>query len=36
MVINMNDWIVDFGATRHICGNISALTSCTRVKEGEE
>ena len=32
----MKDWIVDFGAIRHICGNKSALTSYTMVKEGEE
>ena len=36
MVTNMKDWIVDSGATRHICGNKSALTSYSTVKEGEE
>ena len=36
MVPNMKDWIVDYGATRHIYGNISAFTSYTMVKEGEE
>ena len=36
MVTNMNDWIVDSGATRYICDNISAFTSDTTVKEGEE
>ena len=36
MVTNMKDWVVDFGATRHICGNRSAFTSYTTVKEGEE
>ena len=36
MVTNMKDWIVDSGATRHICGNISAFTSYTTVKEGKE
>ena len=36
MVTNMKDWIVDSGATRHICGNRSAFTSYTTVKEGEE
>ena len=28
--------MVDFGATRHICGNESAFTSYTTVKEGDE
>ena len=28
--------MVDFGATRHICGNRSAFTSYTTIKEGEE
>ena len=36
MVTNRKGWIVDSGATRHICGNISAFTSYTTVKEGEE
>ncbi|KAJ9684091.1 hypothetical protein PVL29_016537 [Vitis rotundifolia] len=36
MVTNMMDWVVDSGATRHICGNGSAFTSYTTVKEGEE
>ena len=36
MVTNMKDWIVDSRATRHICGNKSAFTSYTIVKEGEE
>ncbi|KAJ9680257.1 hypothetical protein PVL29_019539 [Vitis rotundifolia] len=36
MVTNMKDWVVDSGATRHICGNRSAFTSYTTVKEGEE
>ena len=35
MVTNMN-WVVDSRATRHICGNRSAFTSYTTVKEGEE
>ena len=34
MVTNMKDWVVDFGATRHICGNKSA--SYSTIKEGEE
>ena len=36
MMTNMKDWIVESGATRHICDNISAFTSYTMVKEGEE
>ena len=36
MVTNIKDWIVDSKATRHICGNISAFTFYTKVKEGEE
>ena len=36
MATNMKDWMVDSGATRHICGNRSAFTSSTIVKEGEE
>ena len=36
LVINLKDWIVDSRATRHICGNRSAFTSYTMMKEGEE
>ena len=36
MITNMKDWIVESGATRHICGNRSAFTTYTMVKEGEE
>ena len=36
VVTNMKDWIVDSRATKHICGNISAFTSFTILKEGEE
>ena len=36
MVTNMKDWVVDSRSTRHICGNRSAFTSYTTVKEGEE
>ena len=32
----MKDWIVDYGAPRHICGNISAFTPYTMVKEEEK
>ena len=36
MVTNMNDLVVDSGATRHMCGNRSAFTSYTTIKEGDE
>ncbi|KAL6311717.1 hypothetical protein AAG906_024606 [Vitis piasezkii] len=36
MVTNIEDWVVDFGATKHICGNRSASTSYTTIKEGDE
>ena len=36
LVTNMKDWVVDFGTTRHVCGNKSASTSYTIVKEGDE
>ena len=36
VVTNMKNWIVDSGPTRHICGNRSAFTSYTTVKEREE
>ena len=36
MVTIMKDWVVSFGATRHICGNKSAFTSYTTLNEGEE
>ena len=36
MVTLMKDWVVSFGATRHICGNKSAFTSYTTLKEGDE
>ena len=36
MVTNMKDYIVDFRATGHICGNITAITSSTTMKKGEE
>ncbi|KAL6327251.1 hypothetical protein AAG906_016678 [Vitis piasezkii] len=35
MVTNMEDWVVDFGATRHICGNKMHLLPTT-IKEGDE
>ena len=36
MVTNMKDWVVESRATKHICGNRSAFTSYTTVKEGKE
>ena len=36
MVTNTKDWMVDFGATRHICGNRSAFTSYITVKKEEK
>ena len=36
MVTNMKDWVVDFGATGHICGKKSPFTSYTTVKEEEK
>ena len=36
MVTNMKDWAIDSRATKHICGNRSAFTSYTTVKEGKE
>ena len=36
MVTNMKDLIVNSGATKHICGNRSAFTSYTTMKEGKE
>ena len=36
VVTNMKNWIVDSRPTRNICGNRSAFTSYTTVKEEEE
>ena len=36
MVTNIKDWVVDSRVTRHICGNRSAFTSYTTIKEGNE
>ena len=36
MIINVKDWVVDFGITRHIYGNISEFTSYTTIKDWEE
>ena len=36
LVANVQEWVVDSGATRHICANRNAFTSYTIVGEGEE
>ncbi|OMO89770.1 Integrase, catalytic core [Corchorus capsularis] len=36
IMANLKEWIVDSGATRHICANRDAFTSYTTVGEGEE
>ena len=36
LVANVLEWVVDFGATRHICTNRNAFTSYFTVGEGEE
>ncbi|KAK7287237.1 hypothetical protein RIF29_00393 [Crotalaria pallida] len=36
MIANVRQWVVDSGATRHICADRSAFTSYTSVGEGEE
>ncbi|GMJ08125.1 hypothetical protein HRI_004481700 [Hibiscus trionum] len=36
IVTNMTEWVIDYGATRHTCGNRNVFTSYTLVKEGEE
>jgi len=33
---NVSKWVVDSGATKHICANMSAFTSYTSVGDGEE
>jgi len=33
---NVSKWVVDSGATKHICANISAFTSYTSVGYGEK
>ena len=35
LMASANDWVVDSGATRHICANRSAFTSYTFVGDGE-
>ncbi|XP_039165345.1 uncharacterized protein LOC120291714 [Eucalyptus grandis] len=36
IVANVKEWVVDSGATRHICANKNAFSSYTPVGEGEE
>jgi len=36
LMTNVSKWVVDSGATRHICANISAFTSYTSVGDREE
>ena len=36
LVTNVSKWVVDSGATRHICANKNVLTSYTSVRHGEE
>jgi len=35
LVTNVSKWVVDSGATRHICANINVFTSYTSVGDGE-
>jgi len=36
LVANVNNWVVDSGATRHICANRDVFSSYSMVKDGEE
>ncbi|XP_075074760.1 uncharacterized protein LOC142162318 [Nicotiana tabacum] len=36
LVANVKDWVLDSGATRHICANKKDFVSYTQVEEGEE
>ena len=36
VVTNVNKWVVDSGATKHICVNKSMFSSYTIVRDGEE
>ncbi|XP_015160424.1 uncharacterized protein [Solanum tuberosum] len=36
LVANLSDWVIDSGATRHICANKTDFMSYTQVNEGEE
>ncbi|OIS98777.1 hypothetical protein A4A49_51975 [Nicotiana attenuata] len=35
-VANVRNWVIDSGATRHICANKNEFLSYTQVEEGEE
>ncbi|OIS97791.1 hypothetical protein A4A49_62523 [Nicotiana attenuata] len=35
-VASVRDWVIDSGATRHICANKNEFLSYTQVEEGEE
>ena len=35
MVAEYNDWVIDSGATKHICGNINSFFKYTPVREWE-
>lgn len=36
MVAEKKDWVIDSGATRHICGDLKSFSKYTQVKDGEE
>ncbi|OIT08892.1 hypothetical protein A4A49_59181, partial [Nicotiana attenuata] len=36
LVANVKDWVLDSGATRHICANKKDFVSYTQIEEGEE
>jgi len=36
LITNVNKWVVDSSATRHICANKSAFTTYTSARDGEE
>ena len=36
LMTNVSKWVIDSGATKHICANMSAFTSYTSVGDGEE
>lgn len=35
MITYLNDWIIDSGASVHVCGNIRAFNYFTPIEEGE-
>ena len=36
MVTNVKEWVVDFGATKHICANKESFSTYTPVEDGKE